>query len=140
MRNPIRSAVAIPLLSAGMLLALSGTATADTASLYAPSALTLTVAEGDSAATTTPQRAVTLSCRPTDGGTHPAPADACTELRTVQGDFSALKGSGPIVCPMVYDPVVVTAQGVWEGRRVDFERTYSNSCVLAAEGTSVFDF
>ncbi|MGW7352277.1 subtilase-type protease inhibitor [Streptomyces sp. NPDC054784] len=140
MRNPIRSAMAIPLLSAGALLALSGTATAEPASLYAPSALTLTVAEGGDASAAAPARAVTLSCRPTDSGTHPAPAAACAELRGVHGDFTALGASGTGACPMVYAPVVVTAQGVWEGERVDFERTYGNGCVLAAEGTPVFDF
>lgn len=132
--------MAIPLLSAGVLLSASGTATADSASLYAPSALTLTIAKGHSAATSTPQRAVTLTCQPTDGGSHPAPATACGELRSVQGDFSALAGNGPYACPMVHDPVVVTAQGVWEGRRVDFERTYSNSCIQKNEGTPVFRF
>ncbi|WP_461014964.1 subtilase-type protease inhibitor [Streptomyces daliensis] len=109
-------------------------------SLFAPSALTLTVARGERAETTVPLRAVTLSCRPTATGTHPAPAAACGQLRAAQGDFDALPGRGRSVCTKIYDPVVVTAEGVWEGERVRYERTYANSCVLRSEGMSVFSF
>ncbi|MCF6526522.1 subtilase-type protease inhibitor [Streptomyces sp. JJ36] len=147
MRHPVRLSAVIPLLTAGTLLGLSGTATAaptaPTApdSLYAPSALTLTVAEGTDAATATPQRAVTLSCTPTPTGTHPDPAAACARLRAVNGDFAVLGDEATgTACPMIYDPVVVTAQGVWEGKRVSYERTYANSCVRSAEGTAVFAF
>jgi hypothetical protein len=99
--------------------------------LYAPSALVLTVAQGESAATAVPLRAVTLTCTPTAGGTHPAPKNACEELRSVEGRFDRLGG---------YDPVVVTAQGTWEGRRVNFEKMYANSCVMQTEGSGVFSF
>ncbi|WP_431780456.1 subtilase-type protease inhibitor [Streptomyces chumphonensis] len=107
--------------------------------LPAPSALTLTIAHGDSAATTTPERAVTLSCAP-DAGTHPDAASACTQLAAANGDFTALPTNPDRFCPMVYDPVVVTAEGVWKGQRVSFERTYGNTCVLSAEDHTVFAF
>jgi hypothetical protein len=144
MRHLVRSAAAIPLLAAGTLAGLlSGTATAaPTApgSLYAPSALVLTVGEGERAATAVPQRAVTLSCAPSATGTHPAPAAACAELSEVGGDFTVLGTATDRVCPMVHDPVVVTATGIWDARRVHFERTYSNACLMGADGTAVFAF
>ncbi|WP_240107271.1 subtilase-type protease inhibitor [Streptomyces sp. MUM 203J] len=108
--------------------------------LYAPSALVLTVAKGEIATESTPLRAVTLTCMPAPGGTHPAPEEACGALYDVQGEFSSLQGDSQRACVKIYDPVVVTAQGVWEGQRVDFERTFGNACVLGAEGTSVFNF
>ncbi len=108
--------------------------------LYAPSALVLTVAKGETATHSTPLRAVTLTCVPSPGGTHPAAQDACATLWDVEGEFKALRGDEQRACIKIYDPVVVTAQGVWEGRRVDFERTYGNACELNVEGTSVFSF
>ncbi len=108
--------------------------------LYAPSALVLTVAKGETATHSTPLRAVTLTCVPSPGGTHPAAQDACATLWDVEGEFKALRGDEQRACIKIYDPVVVTAQGVWEGRRVDFERTYGNTCELNVEGTSVFSF
>lgn len=144
MRHLVRSAAAIPLLATGTLAGLlGGTATAAPAaptSLYAPSALVMTVAEGESAAAGVPMRAVTLSCNPRPRGTHPVPDTACTELASVGGDFAALGDAGDRVCPMIHDPVVVTATGVWEGERVHFEHTYGNACVMSSEGTSVFAF
>ncbi|MEE1929797.1 subtilase-type protease inhibitor [Streptomyces sp. TRM 70351] len=105
-----------------------------------PTALTLTVAQGDSAATTVPERAVTLTCAPQPGGTHPDAAAACRQLRAAEGDFGSLNDPDGTFCPMHYDPVVVTAQGVWDGRRVSHEHTYGNACVKNAEGGAVFAF
>ncbi len=144
MRHLVRSAAAIPLLAAGTLAGLlSTTATAAPAgptSLYAPSALVLTVSEGESAAASAPLRAVTLSCNPRPTGTHPAPTTACGELFAAGGDFAALGEASDRACPMHYDPVVVTATGVWDGKRVHFERTYGNACMQGSEGTAVFAF
>ncbi|WP_326806538.1 MULTISPECIES: subtilase-type protease inhibitor [unclassified Streptomyces] len=114
-------------------------APAKATSLYAPSALVLTVTQGDSAAAA-PERAVTLSCTPTATGTHPAADTACEQLRAAGGDFDALKSEGDLYCTREWRPVVVTAQGVWEGKRVDHERTYANTCVKNVEGSSVFAF
>ncbi|MGP4003892.1 subtilase-type protease inhibitor [Streptomyces sp. 8N706] len=110
--------------------------------LYAPSALILTVGKGEDAATAAVQRAVTLRCTPRPGGDHPAPAEACTQLRAVNGEFAALTdtaGSGT-VCTRIWDPVVVTAEGVWEGRRVSWTHTFANQCVLDGTQGSVFSF
>ena len=39
-----------------------------------------------------------------------------------------------------YDAVVVTVDGVWQGRPVSYERAYANECVKNAGSTSVFTF
>lgn len=117
----------------------SDTAPAKATSLYAPSALVLTVTRGESAQAA-PERAVTLSCKPTATGTHPAANSACTQLRAANGDFEDLKTEGDLYCTKEWRPVVVTAQGVWEGKRVSYERTYANTCVKNVEGSSVFAF
>ena len=146
MRNTARWATVGTLFTAAVLGPLGGTALAATTaspsadSLYAPSALTLTVANGETSESSTPERAVTLSCAPTASGSHPAAAKACEELTKVEGDFSALPVNQEQACPMIYDPRVVTVQGVWNGTRVSYEKAFGNSCVLGNEGVSVFNF
>ncbi|MBW8094207.1 plasminostreptin, partial [Streptomyces hygroscopicus subsp. hygroscopicus] len=79
--------------SAVLGIGVGGTANAEPAkqqSLYPASALVLTVGHGADAATAEVQRAVTLSCRPTPTGTHPAPAQACAELHSVGGALGLL--------------------------------------------------
>ncbi|QNP74494.1 subtilase-type protease inhibitor [Streptomyces roseirectus] len=144
MRNTARWAVIGGLAAVTVCGPLTGSApaapSAGQASLYAPSALVLTVGHGERAAGSTPARAVTLTCAPTASGTHPAAEPACAELRAAGGDFSALgrRASGP--CTKRYDPVVVTVDGVWQGRRVAYERTFANECVKNAGAGSVFAF
>ncbi|MBD0839634.1 MULTISPECIES: protease inhibitor [unclassified Streptomyces] len=144
MRNTARWAATLGLTATAVCGPLAGAApaapVAAPASLYAPSALVLTVAHGESAALVRPERAVTLSCAPTPTGTHPAAAEACAELRATQGDFDALEGIEGVMCTREYDPVVVTAEGVWQGRRVSYERVFSNECMQISLGASVFAF
>nr|Q9R642.1 RecName: Full=Subtilisin inhibitor-like protein 7; Short=SIL-7; Short=SIL7 [Streptomyces ambofaciens]AAB36208.1 SIL7=subtilisin-trypsin inhibitor [Streptomyces ambofaciens, 4204, Peptide, 109 aa] [Streptomyces ambofaciens] len=109
-------------------------------SLHAPSALVLTVGHGESAATAVPLRAVTLTCAPTASGTHPATVSACAELRGAGGDFDALAADAGVMCTREYAPVVVTVDGVWQGRRLSYERTFANECVKNAGSSSVFTF
>ncbi|WP_369251491.1 protease inhibitor [Streptomyces sp. R41] len=108
--------------------------------LYAPSALVLTTGHGNSAATVTPERAVTLNCAPTASGTHPAAGLACAELRGAGGDFDALTVRDGAFCTKQFDPVVVTVDGVWQGKRVSYERTFANECVKNSYGMTVFTF
>ncbi|MFI1538085.1 subtilase-type protease inhibitor [Streptomyces anandii] len=115
------------------------------ASLYAPSALILSVGHGEDAAGTVPERAVTLNCAPTASGTHPDAGKACGELARVGGDFARLatladEEGGARHCTKEYQPVVVTAQGVWRGKRVDYAHTFGNACVKDVQGASVFAF
>ncbi|MEV1025140.1 subtilase-type protease inhibitor [Streptomyces sp. NPDC050264] len=150
-----RLATAITLTATALLGPLSGTAlpsttapsttapaatTPSTTSLYAPSALVLTVAHGDSAASAAPDRAVTLSCAPKPSGTHPSTALACSQIAGVDGDFGKLSIEEGAVCTRKYDPVTVTAQGVWRGTRVAYERTFANECVKRTESMAVFAF
>ncbi|MEU2060490.1 protease inhibitor [Streptomyces sp. NPDC013455] len=143
MRNTARWAAALGLTAAAVCGPLTGAAVAAPgaapSSLYAPSALVLVTGHGNDAATATPERAVTLNCAPTASGTHPAAAQACAELRGTGGDLDALKPTGDMMCTKQYDPVVVTVQGVWQGKRVSYERTFGNTCVRDAFG-SLFTF
>lgn len=143
MRNTARWAATLGLAATAVCGPLTGTALAQPSSptaLYAPSALVLTTGHGDSAATVTPERAVTLTCAPTASGTHPAAASACAELRAADGDFDALGVRDGVLCTKEYDPVVVTVDGVWRGQRVSYERTFANECVKSYQGSSVFTF
>ncbi|MER6997539.1 subtilase-type protease inhibitor [Streptomyces sp. NPDC000410] len=110
--------------------------------LHAPSAMVLTVGKGEAAATSTVERAVTLSCIPTPGGSHPAPAAACGELDAVNGEFGRLSVKPTKACTRQWDPVTVTASGVWQGKRVDWSATYGNACEMQASmpEVSVYTF
>ncbi|MER6711124.1 MULTISPECIES: protease inhibitor [unclassified Streptomyces] len=144
MRNTARWAMTLGLTATAVCGPLTGAALATPgpapAALYAPSALVLTVGHGESAITATPERAVTLTCAPRPAGTHPAAAEACAELRGVDGDFDALTATEGVMCTKQYDPVVVTVDGVWQGQRVSYERVFSNDCMKNAYGTGVFSF
>ncbi|MFI6764419.1 subtilase-type protease inhibitor [Streptomyces sp. NPDC050355] len=109
--------------------------------LYAPSELVLTVGQGESRATATVQRAVTLSCTPVATGSHPTAKAACAQLRAVAGDFGAVVNTtSGRVCTKEWAPVVVTADGVWQGKRVSYTYTFANSCAMNAGSGSVFVF
>ncbi|MCL7367346.1 protease inhibitor [Streptomyces ardesiacus] len=144
MRNTARRAATLGLTATAVCGPLAGASLASPAtapaSLHAPSALVLTVGRGESAATTAPLRAVTLTCAPTASGSHPASAAACAELRAAHGDPGALSADEPVTCTREYAPVVVTVAGVWQGRRLSYERTFANECVKNAASTSVFTF
>ncbi|MFE2069377.1 MULTISPECIES: subtilase-type protease inhibitor [unclassified Streptomyces] len=140
MRTTARWAATLGLTAAAVCGPLTGAAVAAPSSLYAPSALVLTTGHGSEAATATPERAVTLTCAPTASGTHPAAAQACAELRGAGGDFDALTPRTDVWCTKLYDPVVVTVEGVWQGKRVSYERTFGNACMRDTYGASVFAF
>ncbi|MFF3764319.1 subtilase-type protease inhibitor [Streptomyces sp. NPDC001922] len=135
MRYTIGALGAAAALAVGCLASTTAVAHADSqgqSSLYAPSALVLTIGKGEDAATAAVQRAVVLRCAPRPGGDHPAAAQACSQLRAVNGEFSALtQPPAPgTVCTRIYDPVTVTADGVWNGRRVSWSQTFANQCVM----------
>jgi hypothetical protein len=96
--------------------------------------LYLTVTTGDTRSGDT--RGTLLLCDPPQG--HVRAAQACEELRAVQGDISRIPLSADAVCPMVYAPVTVSARGAWSGHRIEYGRTFANSCVLRAETRAVF--
>ncbi|MFJ8934611.1 protease inhibitor [Streptomyces sp. NPDC102365] len=142
MPNTARWAATITLTATAVCGPLAGTAlaTPSPTALYAPSALVFTTGHGEFAAEATPERAVTLNCAPTPSGTHPAAVSACAELRAVSGDFDALSTRSDVLCTREYDPVVVTVEGVWQGKRISYERTFANECVKESYGTTVFTY
>ncbi|MEW2439317.1 subtilase-type protease inhibitor [Streptomyces caniferus] len=109
--------------------------------LYAPTELVLTVGQGESRATATVQRAVTLSCMPGARGSHPDPQAACTQLRAVAGDFNAVTATpSDRLCTKEWNPFVVTADGVWQGKRVSYSYTFANACAMNNDLDAVFAF
>ncbi|MFI9394131.1 SSI family serine proteinase inhibitor [Streptomyces bauhiniae] len=80
-------------------------------------------------------RAALLLCDPPQG--HPKAAEACAELAAADGDFSRLGDSGTL-CPLIYAPVRARAHGRWNGRPIEYDRTYGNACELRAETADVF--
>ncbi|KUH40620.1 serine protease [Streptomyces kanasensis] len=120
----------------------TGVATARPATSAGPSAVVLTVTQGEYGATVT--KAATLSCAPTVKGTHPDPKAACAALAATTGNLDALLATPDPnrFCPMHYDPVTAAVDGVWQGQRVSWKHTFSNACVMAAtlNGNPVFAF
>ncbi|MFC7863643.1 SSI family serine proteinase inhibitor [Streptomyces murinus] len=81
-------------------------------------------------------RSALLRCLPPHG--HPYAAEACAELTAARGDIDRIPAR-KVFCPRIYSPVIATAHGRWNGRMVDFRRTYTNLCELRARTGSVFD-
>ncbi|MFI1504077.1 SSI family serine proteinase inhibitor [Streptomyces sp. NPDC020597] len=96
--------------------------------------LQLTVTRGDARSSDT--RGTLLLCDPPQG--HSRAAEACDALARSGGDVEAVPRDGSRVCPLVYAPVTVRAQGRWNGRPVDFSHTYSNDCEREALTGPVF--
>ncbi|MEV7524297.1 subtilase-type protease inhibitor [Streptomyces sp. NPDC091371] len=116
-------------------------APATTASLYTPSALVLGVTAGDDARRGTVLRAVTLVCAPAPGGTHPDPVGACAELREHGARLDALTApAADTACTREWNPMTVTADGVWDGRRLSYAHTFGNACGLRSTAGVLFDF
>ncbi|MGW0364427.1 subtilase-type protease inhibitor [Streptomyces sp. NPDC002990] len=120
--------------------AAGGKATAGTASLYAPSALVLSVSAGEDTGGTV-LRAVTLVCAPAPRGTHPDPVAACAELRAHSAQLDAITApAANVACTREWNPMTVTAVGVWEGRRLGYSYTFGNPCGLQNTTGVLFDF
>ncbi|MGW5865082.1 subtilase-type protease inhibitor [Streptomyces sp. NPDC055239] len=119
--------------TSGTALAQSKAAPAGHTGLYAPSSLVLAVGQGEEADTATIQRAVTLTCTPKASGSHPSASAACAELFAANGEFALLVGKpSGMSCTKEWKPVVVTVDGVWQGRRVAWSTTFGNSCEMRA--------
>ncbi|MDQ0789885.1 hypothetical protein QFZ63_002225 [Streptomyces sp. B3I7] len=98
--------------------------------------LTLTPGDAHAHATGTADRTLLL-CDPPRG--HVRADRACAELDGAGGDIDRIP-SRDTFCPMVYAPVTARADGRWGGRRVTYERTFPNRCVLGARTGAVFAF
>ncbi|MFG2341814.1 subtilase-type protease inhibitor [Streptomyces yangpuensis] len=126
--------IAVSALSLLCLAGSTGLAEAQPAGGHGPSAMVFTVIQGSGAPTDAVLRATTLSCAYTAEGTHPAPREACDALNATDGELNRLLTAPDpsSVCPMYFDPVTVTADGVLNGRRVAWQHTFSNPCVMSA--------
>ncbi|MFE2958429.1 subtilase-type protease inhibitor [Nocardia tengchongensis] len=105
-----------------------------------PSALTLTAGDSESLDAATNQRTVLLICSPAPLGTHPQASQACDELSAAGGDFGQLRGAPMRFCQNLYQPVIVAADGVWNGVPVSYHRTFANSCMEKNGSKYVFAF
>lgn len=102
-------------------------------SLSAPSALVFTAGLGEDAASAEIERAATLTCAPRPSGSHPAAAAACAELARHDGRLDRLVNDEPdAVCTMEWQPVTLTANGVWNGRYIQWSATFANQCTMNA--------
>ncbi|MEU4833831.1 SSI family serine proteinase inhibitor [Streptosporangium sp. NPDC023615] len=98
-------------------------------------ALVLSVAQGEKPMPAT-GHALLLCDRP--GSTHPDAVGACEALAEVRGDPARIRPLSGVACTMQYDPVTVTAMGIWNGRFIRFEQTFGSACSLRAATGSVF--
>ncbi|WP_458246227.1 SSI family serine proteinase inhibitor [Streptomyces sp. MAI_2237] len=121
------------LLTAVLLLAGAAPAQAAAPYPFAGDYLYLTVTKGDTRSSDT--RGTLLMCDPPQG--HTLAAQACAELAAAGGDIAALPPKD-VFCPMVYAPVSVHARGMWDGRQVEYARTFPNGCAMSARTGSVF--
>ncbi|MET8327550.1 SSI family serine proteinase inhibitor [Streptomyces sp. NPDC005181] len=84
-------------------------------------------------------RGIGLQCPASSQSIYPKAAQACAALDKAEGDFNRLPGN-PQLCPMIYDPVTVTAHGTYNGHRVNWQRTYPSACAMEAAAGPVFGF
>ncbi|MFI8219984.1 subtilase-type protease inhibitor [Streptomyces sp. NPDC085932] len=133
--------LAATVLATAAITGAAPSAHAEPGSLYAPSALVITSTRADGFGTI--DQATTLSCAPRPTGTHPAPGPACQELRRTAGDFGTLLAeAGDHACIKIYAPVTIGIEGVWQGQRVSWQRSFANACEreAAVQGNAVFAF
>ncbi|MGD1224208.1 MULTISPECIES: SSI family serine proteinase inhibitor [Streptomyces] len=134
MTTSMRAVRALVLAGAALLTAGAVPAEAVPRTSHAGDWLHLTVTHGDVATGGT--RGALLLCDPPGG--HPHAVRACEELDAADGDISRIPPAPDAVCSLIYAPVTASAQGVWDGRRIDYTHTFSNSCVMEAETGAVF--
>ena len=72
--------------------------------------------------------AVKLRCYPA-AGVHPKKVQACRLLARVGGDPARLTPAA-LMCTMEYAPITVQVKGTWQGRKVNWSRTFGNSCAM----------
>jgi hypothetical protein len=82
--------------------------------------------------------AVTLRCDP-PGGAHPKPSAACRTLRTVGGRPARLKPA-QTMCTMIYAPITAQITGRWNGKKLNWSRTYGNTCEMTRATGVLFRF
>lgn len=97
--------------------------------------LQLSVTTGNSQSSDT--RGTLLMCNPPQGHAHAK--EACAQLAAAHGDINAIPVDTGAICNTLYAPVVASARGVWDGRRVEYRKEFSNACVMKAHTGAVFE-
>ena len=134
MATPRVLACAVALSTIVMGAAAAGV-TAAPATAAMPSTLTLSATTAGQA-----PHVVELTCDPA-GGTHPDAQTACMQLSQVDGDITTMPGTeAHIFCPMIFQPITVTATGLWRGRAVLFQDKYTNGCERDNKTGNLFRF
>ncbi|MGH3714120.1 MAG: SSI family serine proteinase inhibitor [Micromonosporaceae bacterium] len=86
-----------------------------------------------------PTRHASLSCAP-PSGSHPKPRKSCEQLDAARGEVSEIPATGDM-CTAEFDPVTVSASGVWRGQRREYQQEFPNLCSAVRDtGGALFDF
>lgn len=133
---PLRTAAVTAAAVAGLAAVTAAPAQARPPTDLPPTVLVLSVSRNHAPV----PRTVLLTCSPIAAGNHPQSAAACDELEAAGGNFADLRGEAMRFCPMIYDPVTLSAEGIWHGTRVSFRQTYSNACRAGDRSSHVFAF
>ncbi|CAM00048.1 subtilisin inhibitor-like [Saccharopolyspora erythraea NRRL 2338] len=87
-----------------------------------------------------PLSVAVLTCEPS-GGTHPRAEDACAVMSATGGMIEEMPAQNPqALCPLIWRPVGVTATGLWNGKPIEYAKTFANDCVMRSQLGVVFDF
>ncbi len=95
---------------------------------FSARALVLTLSQGAVPLSST--HTAVLQCSPVYGGTHPKTREACATLEPASGDVRRFKPAVGLICPLIYEPVTVSAVGVWKSRFTMSSQTFGNSCQM----------
>ncbi|WP_371634719.1 subtilase-type protease inhibitor [Streptomyces zaomyceticus] len=134
--NKIVAAVAAALLAAGLAPAAVAATSASSPAGDAHILLAAARTQGESEKVDI----VWLDCPGQTGAGHPYKEDACKALDAADGDFDTLRGEPQGICTTEYAPVTLTARGAYEGRTVDWTKTYPNNCEAVRDTGAVFWF
>jgi hypothetical protein len=85
-----------------------------------------------------PIASASLTCPP-DGSSHPNPVAACEQLSRADGHIEGIpEDPGP--CTREFNPVIVTASGMWNGEPRHYKQEFSNRGVaVRATGGVIFN-
>ncbi|MFE2407477.1 SSI family serine proteinase inhibitor [Kitasatospora sp. NPDC059408] len=121
------------------LLALVAPATAAQARTTTANWLNVAVFAGSDDKQLIGRDSTTLHCADDGSATgHPHAAQACRDLAAADGDIDRIAHRNGL-CPMVYSAVTAKAYGTWNGRHVEYGKTFGNDCVMKAQTGAVFD-
>ncbi|MEU8513515.1 SSI family serine proteinase inhibitor [Kitasatospora sp. NPDC048722] len=135
MPNPRTTAVAATL----ALLALAAPATAAQARTTTANWLNVALFAGSDDKQLVGRDSATLHCADDGVATgHPHAAQACRDLAAADGDVAGIAHRDGM-CPMIYSAVTAKAYGTWNGRHVEYSKTFANDCVMKAQTGAVFD-